>query len=717
MALDPRGGSQDPLVMLRPSTASTAWNPALSSTSTQVLVRPPALDIKVWDRWQTETVDNREKRQNVIAEHFTLLDDQSRGDRRDVDPSLDDPAVTGFTVRFVRVFPAPETTVNIATVFDFGSPNPKDTPLQQEQRPGRTMTFSSANQSAPTAALENGAVVVRIPDGQAWRVELVPVVPEAARFDRNVVNDLNIPTTVVVEVMSLLFAKADDQHLRSRELHDALSAPQDPDAVGEPKWNVQIDPAKLPSVAHLIHRTESLVQRWRWNGRPVFEDPRNTDPATRDWCGLPFASFEHNALPANFAGDGMLFGDRDDDDHLESVAHVDFARLHQTNAPQNIYVLQGTATPGVVYHRFSVRAHSRYEGFLRSDHRLDSTTSGDGKGRIWHRHVIPLRFAERVPKPLVKFVVPLTETLDNSAGQMPGWMVWLDESWYNDRTGGLGEYLESEIVQVRLPDNPDDQRYQFGPDPIIDMSEDPYGDVDLPPLPRPIGATGFTFDTDSSAPLFTGCCFHQPPPVVPDHDDLSFHFVQIRFRRVLVGAEPRKPRANPSASAFTDPYWVQVLPPANRWRVQTGTSAPIEWASSADLTLGDDGSLVRRSAVKIALTVLPTTVQPGRSHFELFALVTTEIADAFGRGNQEVMHSLVPLRSMKIPSTILAKARVRIIEVQFRRVNDSPPLPTNLGELAGMMFPNSADWDDVWPAVNDAGARVVRVSPPIRRVG
>jgi hypothetical protein len=99
--------------------------------------------------------------------------------------------------------------------------------------------------------------------------------------------------------------------------------------------------------------------------------------------------------------------------------------------------------------------------------------------------------------------------------------------------------------------------------------------------------------------------------------------------------------------------------------------------SAADLALEGEGTLVERFNPKTALTVLPTAAAPGRSHFDLRPCYAC-LADAFGRGNQEVLHALVPLATMKVPAPILAAARVRIVEVQFRRVDGDPPLPSTV---------------------------------------
>ena len=59
-------------------------------------------------------------------------------------------------------------------------------------------------------------------------------------------------------------------------------------------------------------------------------------------------------------------------------------------------------------------------------------------------------------EPAIQLIFPVTESL-SAGGQdtYPGILVSLNESWYSQETASMAEFLDSEIVQVGQPDNPD----------------------------------------------------------------------------------------------------------------------------------------------------------------------------------------------------------------------------------------------------------------------
>jgi hypothetical protein len=146
-------------------------------------------------------------------------------------------------------------------------------------------------------------------------------------------------------------------------------------------------------------------------------------------------------------------------------------------------------------------------------------------------------------------------------------LVLLNDRWYRDDLGGLAEELEGEIVQVALPDT-GGVVPEFGPDPILSNLLNPYAgfQITLPPV---IGAIGYTFDTDTDAPLFeqllcAACAGPHGRGRAMVFADLAWHFLKLRYRRKL--NSDGLTTGEPAVSACTEPVWVQVLPPANRWQ-------------------------------------------------------------------------------------------------------------------------------------------------------
>jgi hypothetical protein len=480
----------------------------------------------------------------------------------------------------------------------------------------------------------------------------------------------------------------------------------------------------MPTVRALLHRVELIAQRWRWDGRPVYELKPGLPPAPpillSDSCGVPFTKL---GTIDDFDGDALLFGAREDGDALVVPSQVEFASASAGKLP--VHRLGWHDKAGVLYYRGAMRVHSRYAGLLRRPETIDSSAPVAGTvSRRWRRYARACSWRRDVPKPLVKLVVPLTEASGarGAPDAVPGWLVILDESWYGEQMAGIGEVFESGLLDVRLPDAADERRWQFGPDPIIAMDADPYLDWTVT-LPHPLGAMGTTFDTDTQAPLFVSASFVQrPPQLVPPADrdptptapDLSFHFAKLRFRRAIAGTEVADPRRVTMRSEWTDGYWVQILPPSNRWRL----APSLRVVDVIDLRYADATGRVLWHDETVLIAPTGPLEQPDESvaRFEVLALLTRRIVDAFGRPDQEAFAEILPLSAL----TVLPRQRregtvLRLVEVQFRlKKNDPPPLGGTepavdaLARLVAALFPFDAERDS-----EDAKARIVRVSPPL----
>src|SRR6185295_1969154 len=167
---------------------------------------------------------------------------------------------------------------------------------------------------------------------------------------------------------------------------------------------------------------------------------------------------------------------------------------------------------------------------MQRDISLDSRKAKAREAERWQRLVVKCRWNQEVPIPVIKFICPMTQAASPN-DDTPGFLVVLDESWYRDSLGGLADKFEADIVRVALPDDPSESRYEFGPDPVIDMREDVFigSRIELPEL---VGAIGYTFDTDTSAPLFVQSSFVVPAPRIDGQvADLWWHFNKVRFRR------------------------------------------------------------------------------------------------------------------------------------------------------------------------------------------
>src|SRR5262249_40603505 len=128
-------------------------------------------------------------------------------------------------------------------------------------------------------------------------------------------------------------------------------------------------------------------------------------------------------------------------------------------------------------------------------------------------------------------------------------------------------------------------------------------------------------------------CFYTSTDATEPADSNTWRPVQTIDFDALRPEEVSAPEPAPNTSG--DPAAFQPAKPDGLVRPGLGRftfaleKGEATWIPAAELTLGRSGTLLKRSSPEAALTILPTAAQPGRSHFELFGLVTRVIADAF----------------------------------------------------------------------------------------
>jgi hypothetical protein len=694
-------------------------------------VRPPSAPLEVWDRWVSKDGSEvtRKKRVNVWARYHERADVPQVGAAKESVPdlSIDDPAVEAIEFCFSQLYPEPETKPPIRV--PFLQPPPTDScsknlscvqkaPVRVEIRASDTLLIPT-NQTSP--------VKIDIPPGQIWKIEIRPVIADRARFQRQD-TDTGQPVTLFVEVADRLFVDATLADVRAR-LNMGLETGK-----GELDASLSLE-GSTDRFRDRIHRVELLVQRWRWDGRPLsyFEASGVADPFVR-------YRFPFDRLDQLEEYDGSLFRSRESSDHLVVPGHVDFADP-KTALAVHLFRPDLSTLPGALYFRLAIRVFSRYEGLMLKDDSIDSRPPDSaGVAEQWKRLVVPCRWSKTVPRPVVKLVLPLTlagpalllsadptplaegsgneDTGDppaaaatgdeDAASATPGLLVVLDEAWYSDALGGVAEVFEWDIARAALPDVPGDSRLQFGPDPILDLTEDPLVGSAVN-AHQAIGAIGYTQDTGTAAPLFTCASFVVPPPIVDGIPDLSWWFLKLRFRRRLDGVTAR----SAAESLWTDPVWCQLLPASNRLRVDANaadhSSAKPAFVTTSSIGVSaKDGALVDRQTRKVIVPQTSSVEKGGHALFTWWALVTRQVVDALGRTSQEAFDSLVFVEKGRVPLPPSKTAlRVRLVEVQ-----QHGPDPINEAEkLYAALFPPPPDSDATEPS--DAKARIVRVTPPL----
>ncbi len=672
------------------SGGTPLWRGGARSRASFVIL-PPRVDVVTWERFARGTLATRDEIVAVRAEIFERADRAPHGDALGSGggPDLmpDDPAVTAVAV-VVRDARAGRELARLEV------PLPATIPAREglarfQRDPIPMIIHASVAGTAPaaSAAAHDGRVSIELTVPPAWatsgardprpissiEVLISPVVSAADtdRFLPEMRAQLETPVSVSVEIPAPL-------PLRPDELHAALDA-----AFSDERVTFSLRPEVLSKgLREGTRRLELALQSWRWDGRPVeHRDAGGWHPGFR-FPPDPDGSAE---LAED---DVLLFGDRSASDHL-TVATTPDLLTAAAGSPLTLHAVDLSTRPGAAYLRSSVKAISRYEEILDPGAGEVDSRRSLATGEAWRRHVVPCRHQGEVPAPAVRLIVPLTRAVSGA-----GLLVVLDESAHGPFLGGLAERLEAEIVSVRPPEDPKDPPpdpvRELGPDPLLDLDTTPFGAAcEL----RVHGPVGYTFDTDTLAPLFRRAAIVlEPVPPLP-----AFSFVKVSLRRRL---EPMLDGGT-RESVATSPVWAQLLPPSDLWDVSVDGVAQnavaiehLAFSPSRGLTLGG------RSAE-------PAPSRPGAAgRLSLWILVTRPVVDILdSTAGAEAYVDFVP-HPITLPATI--GCRVRLVEIQTR---PGFPLERNPRDVFEALFPDQRA--SAVGSGREAAARIVRVSLPI----
>lgn len=322
-------------------------------------------------------------------------------------------------------------------------------------------------------------------------------------------------------------------------------------------------------------------QVWSWNGRLNKQADWLTsellDPQLDPDSGLYVTS---DAMK----WEAWAFSDRPDISALVQntnlLAFSPFSQ--QTAGPNFIDQLLFTDTrpqeTKALYFRFNVTAHSRYE-LLGPGYRntvlgcilIDNALNG------WVRYLRKCSRTAKLPKPSIRFILPLTKTIDEciaddeiSAASL---LIVLNDRWYTE--AGLAEQLELGVDIVADPRDGVNQSYlDAGIDPILSgAAMTAVIDPTLTTTTFPVrGPVGLTFDFAAQTPGLTSSAFIVPLPdltgrlVTPGASGGNmtlepWSLMQVAVRRTLVPELCEAGIAVESSfSEWSSKEWVQFVP-------------------------------------------------------------------------------------------------------------------------------------------------------------
>jgi hypothetical protein len=712
---------KDTVILLCDLNGPGAWDPQ-AVNSMQFFIRPPATDLATFDSWPispTPAVTDRAAIYSLVAQNTDVFNTGNPNSGPDL--TLDDPSVTGFSVTLSQIYP-PGAPAGIPQIFSICRPT--GSLLAQYQSSHMPVTIQTglaggaAQVQGPQSCAAPYQLTVTVPAGTVYKLDIAPVVTNSACFDPNAFNPA--ARTFYIEVATAL--NVPDLNQAAMALNIALS-PQLvplPHSLTPDQLQVTLNLAGLTAgnLAPQIHRVELMIQRWRWQGRPLLRG--------YDTQGNPVFSFPYSDVqaPGNTPDtvlpplDGIYFGERDSNDQLVVSGQVD-AVTDPAGTPM-LYTYDLTQSPQALYYRFAVRVFSRYEGLLVRGTSVESRTLASANAPTqpeqWRR-VLPLcRRTVKAPKPAVRLVIPLTRTVNSQ--MTPGLMVVLNDAWFD--WAGLAEQFNVRVVQAIAPDN--SVHTEGGPDPIVsnpDYSNVATVTINIERNLTAIGPIGFTSpsDANTNAPLFAKTSFIVPAPRQDNGNntftpiDLSWWFLKLQFSRSLDpnGTFQTGPGLD---SDWTDPIEAQVLPAANLWYV-TSTSGVKSLVDTGTLQAAFGPAISILDLSGNPVTVGPTPFDtPSTNRFEVWALLTIELDDAFGNGGQEAFVDLVPMAAWAAYQPVAGKpsaTSLRLVEVQAMSTTLSPPANSWADLAAAMFLPAAAGSVD--PTM--ARARITRVSPPI----
>ena len=420
-------------------------------------------------------------------------------------------------------------------------------------------------------------------------------------------------------------------------------------------------------------------QLWGWTGRTyrhpiaeyasgVFAEPNTSADARHKarpvYLVQPSETFggdAHSPWRTFVEEDGSWFGDRADLDSTVSVGLLTPPPQGDAAAPNSggLVIPMDSLQSGPVYRisfdhdhraqywRFSGRLESRYIGLLAPGARND-------RGRVrggWRRLLVKARPTDKLPKPKLKFILPLTEPFDFEgaprAVPVSSLLVVFEEQW--GETAGFAERL---VAQVTMwsddagPTDPAEARPEIGIDPIVSALAPPR--VDGSVLVSDAWPVGLTYDLEIDRPRPAATAFQvrldddwlaRWTDLKAPHVTAQDVMAMVQFRRIadsaLTTVEAEKDeKEDPQSyvSDWTKPEWVIFNADARYWRIQNA-ERDYDFIHVQDLRMKPDGSIVQQGPhgeVRPALLWANDLGEASAMMRLLFAVVTEDIVAADG---------------------------------------------------------------------------------------
>lgn len=416
-------------------------------------------------------------------------------------------------------------------------------------------------------------------------------------------NELWFEAAIPLAVQNDKTKKIEKELFKSIELWESIDLNQTADKINCSLIKTTDNYNKLAYAS----RIEVKHQIWNWNGR--LDSSEKLIEKNKD--GSNDLDPKNKKTTNAMKWEAWAFSDRPDYSALVQdvnlLASRDFVNDENKKPLPQKQILFTDHRPNeekALYYRFTAIAHSRYEKLgvhyqIPVEAKIGVMDEGmlQPVDNIWKRYLRKSSKTKQLPKPSIRFVIPLTrsiqecnekETYDNTKISAAALLIVLNDHWFTE--AGLAEQLEVGIDVLKNPKG-DDQYIQAGNDPILtgnslsqvepsllnpannntDSHIEKNGDHHVA-LFKPKGPAGLTFEPQMQTPLVSGSSFIMN---IPDVKDLlqssngktienkmkAWAMMQIAVRRTLREELCEKDiSVEALRSGWTAKEWVQFLP-------------------------------------------------------------------------------------------------------------------------------------------------------------
>lgn len=573
------------------------------------------------------------------------------------------------------------------------------------------LKLECVSDSTPTLSITPSADLVhlKLPPGQAYKLVVCGLVPESmftgphARFAPNLVKQvagLNArafePACLLIETATDALPTLDPKDLSYELASDSLL--------------VRLRPTN--PAYRVVRDVSTLVQRWAWRGRTLFEateqlaaDLAGTAPGPfipanwSQWTGgieAALTRFESSA----FAGRSELDGEVQ-----SSVLAADTDVLDIAALPLGV-------DPVASYIRVQIKLESRYRRLMRSPKDVVFPLQGNRPGAKWAPILVRQR-RQALPAPIIDSLLPLTKWID----QQPAFLVEFGEAWH--REGGFAETLQIEIAGTRHYVDPQNsqpiQEVGYVPTRTAQvLITDPAAPIQL----KSPGLLGFTRDPKG----IEGAGYARATAIVQVLQGPALIELQSRGGLLLKARARRQVPAvfcaNSSeldelvglVSPYSADHWVEIPPLSNLIRTDQGLF------EAAALSLRVNGSqLLVVGSGDTKHRLLPAFEATGTPASALL-LITQAVSDAAGVAPQDRIVAALPLATgvtINLPADIDTSSPLSLRVLTLEAPEGQQVSLQDLFQDRAAT-PGSDGYPHQDAEVRDARTRLVAISDPIR---